>query len=432
MSWCYISQCINFGAVFKLDILINHTVLKQLFSISAILFCINLSLGQERVIQKIDGGKITSGEIDKVVKRLMDTADVTGLGLSVFNDNQVVYQKAFGLRNAVERDLLKENTIFYGASFSKAVFSVLVMQLVEEGIIDLDTPLQNYLDKPLPDYEFSKSWKGYHHLKGDKRYEKITARMCLTHTTGFPNWRFLTNKGYDPQGELYFQFEPGTRYNYSGEGFSLLQFVIEVITGKGLEEMAQKRIFRPLGMNRTSYIYVLKEKYKNHYAYGHKEDQTVIPFDEADDAGAAGSLGTTLADYSMFLEAVLDQKLLQKKSYNEMFKQQVPIKSKQQFGPQALIDTNENEDIDLGYGLGWGVFKTPYGKGAFKEGHSEGYQHYSVVFPESDKGILMMTNSDNGESIFKELLEKTIGDTFTPWKWENYIPYDYENDFVEN
>ena len=403
-----------------------------LYSVSAILFCINFSLGQEGVIQKIDGGKITSVEIEEAVKRLMDTADVTGLAISVLNNNQVVYQKAFGLRNAVEKDILKENTIFYGASLSKAVFSVLVMQLVEEGIIDLDTPLQNYLEKPLPDYEFSKSWKGYHHLKGDKRYEEITARMCLNHTTGFPNWRFLTNRGHDPQGELYFQFEPGARYSYSGEGLSLLQFVIEGITGKGLEEMAQERIFRPLSMDRTSYIYVLREKFKGQYAYGHTKNQTLVPFDEADDAGAAGSLGTSLADYSRFLQAVLDQKLLQKESYNEMFKQQIPIKSKQQFGPNALVETSENEDIDLGYGLGWGVFDTPYGKGIFKEGHSEGFQHYSIIFPETGIGVLILSNSDNGESIFKELLEKTIGDTFTPWKWENYIPYDYENEPLEN
>lgn len=405
---------------------------KIFFTLTAIFIFIQPSFGQDRDIQKIDGSKITSQEIDKVVNRLMDTANVTGLGLSVFNNNDLIYQKAFGFSNAAKNVRLTENAIFYGASLSKAVFSVLVMQLVEEGIIDLDTPLQNYLEKPLPNYNFAKDWKGYHDLEGDKRYEKITARMSLTHTTGFPNWRFLTSSGYDQKGKLYFQFEPGARYSYSGEGLSLLQFVLEEITGKGLEEMAQERIFRPLGMDRTSYIYVLREKFKNHYVYGHDKDQNAKPFDEADDAGAAGSMGTTLADYTKFLEAVLNQQLLQEESYNEMFEQQVSIRSKQQFGPNALVDTSENEDIDLGYGLGWGVFDTPYGTGAFKEGHSEGYQHYSIVFPETDIGVLIMTNSNNGESIFKELLERTIGDTFTPWKWENYIPYDYKDNIAED
>jgi D-alanyl-D-alanine-carboxypeptidase/D-alanyl-D-alanine-endopeptidase len=311
----------------------------------------------------------------------MQSANVTGLAVSIFNDNEVVFLKAFGYRNADTKDTLSINTIFYGASLSKAVFTHLVMQLVEEGTIDLDTPIQNYLEKPLPEYEFEKNWRGYNDLKGDKRYEKITARMCLSHTTGFPNWRFLTKNVFDENGKLYFQFEPGTRYSYSGEGFALLQFVIEEITGKGLEQIAQEKIFQPLGMDTTSYIYVLQERLENQYAYGHDKNQNVIPFDQADKAAAAGSLGTTLVDYSKFMEAVLKQQLLHKASFHKMLTQQIAIKSKQQFGPNALVKTNENKDISLGYGLGWGLLESPYGIGAFKEGHAEGFQHYSIIFP---------------------------------------------------
>ncbi|GHA62203.1 serine hydrolase domain-containing protein [Pontibacter akesuensis] len=394
----------------------------------------NISLGQSRYIHRINGSKITASELDKTIIHLMDTAKVTGVAITIFNKNRVVYQKAFGYGNAATKTPLSANTIFYGASLSKAVFSVLVMQLVEEGVIDLDTPLQSYLEKPLSEYGYTKkntkSWNGYIDLKGDRRYEKITARMCLTHTTGFPNWRFLTSSGYKKDGKLYFEFDPGVRYSYSGEGFALLQFVIEQVTGKGLEELAQERIFVPLGMSRTSYIYVWQPGQESQYVYGHDSKQNAIPKDEVDDAGAAGSMGTTLADYSKFLAAVLNQQLLLQDSYKELFKQHVTIRSKQQFGPNALVETNENEDIGLGYGLGWGVFDTPYGKGAFKEGGSEGYQHYSIIFPETDTGVLIMTNSDNGDSILKELLERTIGDTYTPWQWESYIPYDFEHESV--
>src|SRR5690606_22085984 len=131
-------------------------------------------------------------------------------------------------------------------------------------------------------------WRGYHDLKGNTRYKAITARMCLAHTTGFPNWRFLTEKGYDAKGKLYFQFEPGTRYSYSGEGMSLLQFVLEQLSGQGLEEMAQERIFKPLGMSGTSYIYVWQPGQEKQYAYAHDNKQHVLPKDEVDDAGAAG------------------------------------------------------------------------------------------------------------------------------------------------
>ena len=59
-----------------------------------------------------------------------------------------------------------------------------------------------------------------------------------------------------------------------------------------------------------------------------------------------------------------------------------------------------------------------------RKGHAEGFQHYSILFPEKRIGILLMSNSDNAESIFKEVLELGIGDTYTPWFWEDYIPYD--------
>ncbi len=288
---------------------------------SLILFgCSNKS-----TIERIDDSKIEKEELTANIKSMMRSAHVTGLAVSIFNENKVVYQKAFGYENADTKDSLSVNSIFYGASLSKAVFAILVMQLVEEGKIDLDTPLQNYLDKPIPEYSFNRSWRGYKDLKGDNRYEKITARMCLSHSAGFPNWRFLTKNGFDIKGNLYFQFEPGTRYSYSGEGFSLLQFVVEEITGKGLEQIAQERIFQPLDMNRTSYIYVLQERFENQYAYGHDKDQNVISFDQADEAGAAGSLGTTLADYSKFMEAIIKQQLLNKVLLDEIFTQQINI-----------------------------------------------------------------------------------------------------------
>ncbi len=105
------------------------------------------------------------------------------------------------------------------------------------------------------------------------------------------------------------------------------------------------------------------------------------------------------------------------------YQSQIHIKSVKQFGALALIDSTLNDYIKLSYGLGWGLLETPYGIGAFKEGHGDGFQHYSIIFPKAKKGVLLMTNSDNGEGVFKELLEVAIGDTYTPWRWLNYIPY---------
>lgn len=99
------------------------------------------------------------------------------------------------------------------------------------------------------------------------------------------------------------------------------------------------------------------------------------------------------------------------------------LSKKAQFGPRTKQLTDEYDDIELSYGLAWGLLKSDYGIGAFKEGHSEGFQHYSIIFPDKKIGILIMSNSDNAESTFKELLEFSIGDVFTPWRWENYVPH---------
>jgi CubicO group peptidase (beta-lactamase class C family) len=120
---------------------------------------------------------------------------------------------------------------------------------------------------------------------------------------------------------------------------------------------------------------------------------------------------------------VLKHRVLKLTTTKEMFTPQIRLRSIQQFGPLSLVDSTTNDRINLSYGLGWGLLQSPYGTAAFKEGHGDGFQHYSILFPKQGTGIIIMSNSDNAESIFKELLETAIGDTFTPWYWENYIPY---------
>jgi CubicO group peptidase (beta-lactamase class C family) len=375
-------------------------------------------------IERLDGSKIDELELTNKIQALTDSAGVTGMAISIFSKGQLTCQRAFGYSNFDAKDSLRTDMVFYSASLSKAVFGYLVAQLAEEGIIDLDTPLQKYLDTPIPELEFEKEWRGFKALAGDKRYEDITARMCLSHTTGFPNWRWISRTGaFQPEGKLYFYFDPGTQYSYSGEGMMLLQYTIEHITGKGLEQLARKRIFDPLHMDMTSYVW--QERFENRYCHGHTADQKVIPKDKEDEAGAAGSMETTLEDYSRFVEHILKLASENSKITQLMFNPNIRIRTKAQFGPLSLEESDENDEIQLSYGLGWGLLQSPFGLGAFKEGHGEGFQHYSIIFPEKGTGVIILSNSDNAESIFKYLLEITIADIYTPWKWENYIPYDY-------
>lgn len=373
----------------------------------------------EDAITRLDGSKLTLDSLEQRVNLLMSKAEVHGLSMTILEDNKVSYQNSFGYKNFEEKTDLTDTTSIYGASLSKAVFSVLVMKLVEEDVLDLDTPLESYLPKKIYQYEPQTRWHDdYSHLENDTLYNKITARMCLSHTSGFPNWRW-----FEADNKLRVKFEPGKKYLYSGEGMVYLQVVIEKITGKGLEELAQEKIFAPLGMDKSSFEW--QPAYETDFAYGHNKKGERYQKDKDNEPRGPSTLETTPSDYAIFLETVLKKKFLSSQSWNEVLQPQIKIKSKSQFGPLSNELTNEYDKIQLSYGLGFGLIKTTYGWAAFKEGHGNGFQHYFILFPEAKSGVMIMTNSDNGESIFKYLLDLSTKDTFTPWKWQNYSPYDH-------
>jgi D-alanyl-D-alanine-carboxypeptidase/D-alanyl-D-alanine-endopeptidase len=373
-----------------------------------------------RPIQRLDGTSISAADLTARIEDLVEKARVHGLAVSVLNGREPVYSRTFGVKRTDTKEPLRTDTVLYGASLSKAVFAVLVLRLVEEGVIDLDTPLHKYLDRPVATLEASRP-KAWHEdlrtLAGDPRHLKVTARMCLSHTTGLPNWRW-----YEDDRKLRFHFEPGARYSYSGEGLTFLQVVLERLTKKPLDELMREKVFRPYGMATSSYTW--QPRFEGNFSHGHDEAGKVLEKDKDNAARSASTLETTPEDYTRFLKAVLQRRGLRERSWKEMFSPQVRILSKRQFGPLAWEDTADNDAIQLGYGLGWGVFETPHGPAAFKEGHGDGFEHYSIVFPARGTGVLLMANSANGESTFKELLELTIADTFTPWEWQDYVPWD--------
>jgi len=373
-------------------------------------------------IVRLDYSRITGQQLDNKIKQLMNDASVEGMAISVFNNNKPVYHKAFGYKNSETKTPLQTNTNFYGASFSKSVFAVLVLKLVEENVISLDKSLQDYLPQPVYEYGKGTSWnQDYTSLKEERLYKKITARHCLTHSSGFANWRWD-----EPDQKLHVNFEPGSRYSYSGEGLCYLQFVIEKLTSKSLNELMQEKLFGPLGMKYSSYTW--QPAFEANYCFGHDKTGKPYPKDKDNAPRAASTLETTPNDYSLFTAAVLQKKILKPSTYDTLFKQQLRLRSKFQMGPKSWEDsTSDNDDIILGYALGWGRLQTPYGFGVFKEGHGDGFQHYTILFPEKNMGIVILTNSDHGESIFKELLEFAIGDKFTPWQWQRYIPYNHKN-----
>ncbi len=368
-------------------------------------------------ITRLDETTVDTAALTQQIEALTRAANVHGLTVTIFNDAEPAYTRAFGVADLSAGKPLRTDTEIYGASLSKAVFSVLVMRLVEQGVLDLNKPLQEYVRTPLWENRGTSWHEDLSDLRSDPRYRRITARMSMSHTTGLPGWRW-----FEPDQKLRIHFEPGARYSYSGEGMTLLQIVIEKLTGKSLEQLMHEHVFGPYGMTMSSYTW--QPRFEADYAIGHASDGKLYPKDKDNAARAPSTLETTTDDYARFMTAVLRREGLSDSSWNEIFTPQVRIRSRTQFGPGASETTSANDGIELSYGLGWGLQRTPHGWGAFKEGHGDGFQHYSIVYPEKKLGLLLMSNSDNAESIFGHLLALTIADTFTPLEWENYQPYD--------
>jgi CubicO group peptidase (beta-lactamase class C family) len=374
-----------------------------------ILLGASVAIAQRPSVKRPDGSQIGPSQIDATVTQLMQAAHVTGSGIAIFDGGRISYLKAYGLRDAEKGLPLTPDSVMTSASLSKAAFATVVMCLVQDGVLDLDKPIYQYLPKPLPEYP------RYADLQGDDRYKKLTLRILLSHTSGFPNWR-----AFEDDRKLKIHFEPGTRYAYSGEGIDLAQLVVETVMAKSLTVLMQENLYRPLPMNRTSMVW--ESRFESDFANGYDEYGRSLGPERRSIPDAAGSMQTTLRDYATFLSALMQQKILNTRTFGTMQNAQISIRSAHQFPSLASETTTANDKIRLRYGLGWGLYSSPYGKALFKEGHAEGWRHLALFF-RNGSGILIMTNSSNGEGIFKPLIDSVLGATSFPFDWEGYTPY---------
>jgi CubicO group peptidase (beta-lactamase class C family) len=360
----------------------------------------------------------TSAAIDAEVNKIMTRTHANGMAVGVVDHGKAGYVQAYGIRNA-KGDPLTTDTAMYGASLTKTVFAYTVMQLVDQGKLNLDTPLKDDLDKPLPSYGpdavFPDKYGPYKDLAGDPRWEKITPRMCLTHSTGFANFWFT-----EPDQKLQIHFEPGTHFSYSGEGLILLQFVIEhgrKEQGLGLDvgDLA-KANFDRLGMTRTSLVW-LNGKDTN-YADGWNDQGEPQEHSQRKKVRVAGSMTTTIADLPKFAAALVRGDGLSAGSRAEMTKPQLHLTTAQQFSNyQADLPVNEQRK-DLYAGLGVVVFDGPQGHGFYKGGHDGQTANTMVCVEASQRCVVILSNDVRAEAGFAELVRFILGDTGVPYDWE--------------
>ena len=304
------------------------------------------------------------------VEQLLKENKVPALGLGIIENGKLTKVEVYGTLD--KQTTAPYNTIFKVASLTKPIVALTALKLIDKGLLSIDEPLYKYWVDP--------------DLKKDKRHKKLTPKLVLTHQTGFPNWRYMSESG-----QLAFQFEPGTKYQYSGEGFEYLRKAIEKKLGKRIEELAKELLFDPIGMTDTRFWWDSTMD-KSRYAQNFASNGNVIPTEKYYEANAAANLLTTVEDYGRFLEYVINGAELSNKLYQEMLT------------PQSSVKKNEF------FGLGWEIL-TGFSNDEFAllhTGKDPGVSTLAIMFPKSKHGYVIFLNGDNVEKIYEELLTERM------------------------
>lgn len=362
-----------------------------------------------RPVTTLDGRHLTPADVERIVTQAMARERVSGLALAIVNHGEVVYLRAFGERNTEQHLPLTTATTMYAASLTKTMFARLAVQLAEAGTLDLDRPLIEYTG-PL---DTVPKWA---ELMLDPRHRRITARMMLSHTSGLSNFRFL-----NPGEKLLINFEPGSRYAYSGEGLNFLQYVIERITRTPLETLMRDRVFAPLGMTRTSMVW--DSSFAADLAMGNDSTGTMVGHARRSTARAAGSADTDIRDMATWLQAMVRGTGLSPAARRALFSPHVRIRSEHQFPTLDTLTTTRDDGIALSYGLGWGLVRSAYGPAFFKEGADDITRNHLIGFPDAQSGMVVLTNSGRGNRVFPELFAVLLGDRVSPWAWNGLAPW---------
>ena len=363
------------------------------------------------VAAPVSGAEVPDGAaIAKLARQAMKDTGAQGLAVAVIDGGQVHSVQAFGKRNA-QGDPLTTDTVMYGASLTKAVFAYTVMQLVEEGKVALDTPVAAYLAKPLPEYGNIDAYGNWGDLAGDERWKKLTPRILLTHSSGFRNFSWD-----EPDQKLRINFEPGSRYSYSGEGIILAQFALEQGLGLKLGDEMQRRVFDRFQMTNTSMMW--RADFAKNLADGWKADGSVEPHDERSRPRAAGSMDTSIADFAKFAAGFMRGEGVSLRLRAEMLKAQLPVTSRSQFPVMAPEAPPAERWKGLAAGLGVITFEGPQGRGFFKGGHNDSTANFWACVEKGRRCVVVLSNDVRSEKAFPKLVDSILGDTGLPWRWE--------------
>lgn len=269
------------------------------------------------------------------------------------------------------------DSVFEAASLSKPVFAYAVLKLVQQGKMDLDAPVLNYLPQGYAHRYFAHRANSPVDQVSDPRLAAVTVRMALNHTSGLPNWS---------NGPLALVGQPGAGWHYSGEAYVLLQRAVEAVTGENLGDYMKRAVFAPLGMSRSAYTReAVLEKYIVPGANYYGERLAHLPFREP---VAAFSLYTSAGDYGRFLAALMkDERTLQ-----QIVEAPVPVSAK----------------LDLDWGLGWGLERNRGEVYLWHWGNNSGYRAFVMASPRTGDAFVMFADSDKGLALAEPLSKEVF------------------------
>lgn len=339
-------------------------------------------------IKTLYGTSVKAEALDRYLTRQMDSIGIPGVSIAIINNGKIVYHRAIGVANTATKQPLDEQSIFEAASLSKTVFTYFVLKQVDKGLLSLDTPLYQYMEYPDIAY--------------DDNYKLITARMVLSHTTGFPNWRnydLADSSKHIKPGTLYLKFKPGTQYSYSGEGYYYLSQVIAKLnncTLQSLDSLFQKEVAVPLGLSQAWFsTNTFIEQHKvNGYRHGKliKRWPAALPQQDSTRFGAGGGLHTESVNYARFLIALMQGKGLSEKSAGMIFQ------------PQVQLPATGKDNEETAWGLGVAIVPVKNGTVYEHGGNNGNFQSYYRINRKTNSGYVFFTNCNYSTELNDSLI----------------------------
>lgn len=320
------------------------------------------------------GTESTSAKMHETLKALAERHHVCGVAVAVIKNRKL--DSIDTATACVSALTLNPDSVFQAASLSKPVFSYAVLQLVAQGKLDLDAPVMRYLPQGYR-HQFDPMKAEPSDLVTDPRLQAITVRMALNHTSGLPNWA---------SGPLNFDSAPGTKWNYSGEGYVLLQRAVEAVTGQPLDQFMASQLFKPLAMHHSDYV--KSEGIAQNLVPGTKANGAPRTTMDLRKPIAAFSLHTSAADYGKFLVTVLND--------GEAIKQ------------LSASPVTVDPGLGLGWGLGWGIERVQHDAYIWQWGNNMGYRAFVIASVRTGDGFVMLTNSENGLALAEPITHKIL------------------------